>query len=297
VSRAYTTMMSIADCFKEYYTQHNLTFSDSERATIFWQSMLPLSDKLTALRKIMRTTTDAELKSQIQKRISVEEETMTAFMNCDNGYIHTIKLDDSDHISGVFNLINPAVSFGKENCRRIFHIRNELPNDNVASDTNKNFLLYGNAEFKKDGTMIDCECHFSDDPSFTLLNAIEPSGFEEAYIPVLNPFEYGDIVHIMGDTCPAVVMVSREHWNESRERQKSSNYPQNYYSNTMTVEFLYPDGTFSHGHPDILSLEKIEHWDDEDEWNLLKSVSRLMKGHGCIEELFENYRVNKFHKE
>ena len=74
---------------------------------------------------------------------------------------------------------------------------------------------------------------------------------------------------------------------------KNSELPLNYYTNAITVEFLYPNGYFSHGHPDIFALEKIEHWDNENEWNLLKSVSDFMKGKGFIESVFKHYERNK----
>lgn len=67
-----------------------------------------------------------------------------------------------------------------------------------------------------------------------------------------------------------------------------------YDSNTITVEFLYPDGEFSHDHLDIPDLEKIEAWEDEKEWNLLKSISELMKGKGRVGTVFKNYNRNKF---
>lgn len=74
---------------------------------------------------------------------------------------------------------------------------------------------------------------------------------------------------------------------------KNSELPLNYYTNAITVEFLYPDGRFSHDHPNIFALEKIEHWDNENEWKLLQSVSDLMKGKGFIESVFKHYERNK----
>ena len=106
--------LPIADCFKEYYKQHNKSFTDSERATIFWQSQLPLSDKLAALREIMETTADTELKTQIQNRLAIEEKTIETFMSHDSRYIHLVRLDDSDSIYGIFNSIDTAVFYGKE---------------------------------------------------------------------------------------------------------------------------------------------------------------------------------------
>lgn len=88
---------------------------------------------------------------------------------------------------------------------------------------------------------------------------------------------------IMGDDRLAIVVTSQEYWNEYIERRKHSKFPSNYSTNSITVEFLYPDGNFSHGHPNILRLEKVECWNNEKEWQLMQSISSLMKGKGWIE--------------
>ena len=129
-----------------------------------------------------------------------------------------------------------------------------------------------------------------------IINAIQPEGFEDAYIPVLNPFEYGDIVRIMGDSRLAVVITGQEEWDSSLKSCIGRGIAMNYYSNSLTVEFLYPNGEFEHGHPNILALEKVERWDDEDEWNLVCSVSRLMKGRGSVAAVLDYYQANKFKK-
>ena len=154
-------------------------------------------------------------------------------------------------------------------------------------------FLYGRAVFKMDGTLVSCECCSPRKIEFKVINSIEPVGFEEAYIPVLNSFEYGDIVRIIGDTHPAIVVTSRDYWKATKERQKQSEFPQNYYSNTLMVEYLYSNGVFSHGHPDIFALEKVEYWDNEKEWKLLQSISNLMKGKGRIEEVFVKCQAHK----
>ena len=107
---------------------------------------------------------------------------------------------------------------------------------------------------------------------------------------------YCDIVHIMGDSRPAIVVVSQEQWKVTKERQKQSMFPLNYDSNDLTVEFLHPDGEFSHGHPDIFILEKVTQWEDEKEWKLLQAVSNLMKGNGWVEEVLNRYHDNKWDK-
>lgn len=167
-------------------------------------------------------------------------------------------------------------------------------NSHDGSGAIKVAMMGGEAKFKKDGTVIECWCYHSREMEVAVINAIEAVDFEEAYIDVLNPFEYGNIVHIIGDSRPAIVVVSQKEWKRRKEHQKRSKYPPNYYSNSLTVEFLHPDGEFSHGHPDIWELEKVSEWEDKKEWELLQSISALMKGKGWIEEVICKYHTNKW---
>lgn len=288
--------LPISDCVREHYEKHTASFTDSQRATIYWQSMLPLADKLMILKNIHDTTVDEELKVQIQKRLYFEKEMQEIFFRQENGYIYPIWLDDDRDADRVFSSVDAAMAYGKAQCYETYKIRKEILDDLIDENTEENILLCITAEFKKDGTIIDCDrCNFKEH-GFVIINALEADGFEEAYIPVLNPYEYGDIVRIMGDDRPALVVTSQKHWYEHKERLKHTDLPLNYYTNSLTVEFLYPNGEFSHGHPNILYLEKIEQWEDEKEWKLLQSISALMKGEGCIEEVLECFKRNKYDK-
>lgn len=288
--------LPISKDIKELYGKQNKEFTDSERATLFWNSMLSCNEKLTALKEIMESTKDEVLKEQIQRRLDIETEKEKLLMLRDSDYIHSVILDNGKSTAGVFHSVDAAISFGKENCEETFIIKKDLLEDKVESELDEDTLLGGEAEFKKDGTIVDCWCYHSRDMEVTIINAIEATDFEEAYIDVLNPFEYGDIVHIIGDSRLAIVVVSQEQWNRTKEHQKKSRFPQNYYSNSLTVEFLYPDGEFSHGHPDIWVLEKVSEWEDKKEWELLQSISALMKGKGWVGTVLDKYHANKWDK-
>lgn len=290
--------LPISHCLKEHYKKHGASFTDSERATIFWQSSLPLHEKLVALREILDTTEDNTLKGQIQKRLDAEAGEESAFMIRGSGYVHSVFPDDADMAKGIFASVDAAIAYGRENCEETFRINKSILEDGPVpdADAEQGILLGGWAEFRKDGTLLSCYCWSSKEPSFVVTNSIEPEGFEEAYIPVLNPFEYGDIVCIIGDSRPAVVVTSQKDWNGHLERLAQNGMPMNYGTNSLTVEFLYDDGEFSHDHPDILSLEKVGHWEDEAEWNLLQSISGLMKGTGWIGMVLAHYRANKLEK-
>ena len=292
--------LPIADCFKELYEKENKTFTDSERATLFWNMDLPISEKLAALKEIHDMTTDEVLKKQIKARLDREAEIEEAFMSRDKDYIQLVLLDDSDDADRVFESMDSAIAYGKEECEETFHISKHILEERVSPDDNKDsdktgeyLVLGGYAAFKKDGTLISCSYYTSRDYSFTFLNHVEPESFEEAYVPVLNPFEYGDIVRVIGDSRPAIYVTPQGAMERTLKICEEHGYPKNYYLNKMTVEYLYPDGEFAHDHPDLLSLEKLESWDNKEEWELLQSISRLMKGHGWVETVLDHYNKNR----
>lgn len=120
------------------------------------------------------------------------------------------------------------------------------------------------------------------------------SRFEDAYIPLQNPYETGDIVRIVGDSRPAIVQESREQWDSLVERNLKDPYVcyPTFEDNCLRVEFLGEDGEMFHEHPHILSLEKIDQWEDELEWELLQVVSRLIKGEGEMDDFLYYYHKN-----
>ena len=279
------TELPISAAFKEYYAKHNASFSDAERATIFWNSRLPLEQILIALKEIMDTTYDETLKEQIQARLDYEDSITQEFMKKDNRYVHLVLLDDNDSLDSVFLSLEATIEYGKESCEKTFRIIKELPDD--LEPTPDDAFLSITAEFNKDGTLLSRHFSSSEDIEVQIAHSAEPNSFEDAYIPLLNPFEYGDLVRIMGTNIPAIVSTSNERWYKHKKRPKE--VPMDYHSNSLTVEFLHPDATISHGHPDILSLEKLDHWDNQAEWKFLTSVRDVMQGCGCVERLIGNY--------
>lgn len=54
--------LPISKDIKEYYKERNKEFTDSERATLIWNSLLPFNEKLEALQDILDSTADEVLK-------------------------------------------------------------------------------------------------------------------------------------------------------------------------------------------------------------------------------------------
>lgn len=281
---------------RNYYREQGITFTDSQQATIIWNSDLPMPEILDALREIASTTTDEMLKEQIRERLAAEAENERIFLENDGSYFFIFIPDDEDEWgSRYFSTLDAAIAYGKDRSKETFQIRKESFTDkfdgSAANNDSDKMYVGGQAQYTKGGVLLECACYTEE----TSINFSHPyqSRFEDAYIPLQNPFELGDIVKIAGDSRPAIVEVSQEDWKSALERNTngSREIPPSYDNISLTVEFL-DGGEMYHGHPPILWLEKIDQWDDKLEWDVLQEASRLMKGTGSLENFLYYYHQN-----
>lgn len=288
--------LPMSDFMWNFYQSHNVSFTDFQQATIIWNSDLPKSEILDALREIASTTTDEVLKKQIRERLAAEAENERIFLENDGRYFFIfIPDDESEWGSRYFSTSEAAIAYGKDHSKETFQIRKEsfadkLDGSAVNNDSDKMYAG-GQAKYTKGGVLLECEC-YTEETSISFSHP-HPSRFEDAYIPLQNPFELGDIVKIVGDSRPAIVEVSQEAWKRAIERNTngSREIPPSYDNISLTVEFL-DGGEMYHGHPPILWLEKIDQWDDKLEWDVLQEASRLMKGTGSLENFLYYYHQN-----
>lgn len=281
---------------RNYYREQGITFTDSQQATIIWNSDLPKSEILDALREIASTTMDEMLKEQIRERLAAEAENERIFLENDGSYFFIFIPDDEDEWGNrYFSTLDAAIAYGKDHSKETFQIRKESFADkfdgSAANDNSDATYIGGQAQYTKGGVLLECAC-YTEETSISFSHPHQ-SRFEDAYIPLQNPFELGDIVKIVGDSRPAIVEVSQEDWKRSLERNTngSREIPPSYDNISLTVEFL-DGGEMYHGHPPILWLEKIDQWDDKLEWDVLQEASRLMKGTGSLENFRYYYHQN-----
>lgn len=281
---------------RNYYREQGITFTDSQQATIIWNSDLPMPEILDALREIASTTTDEVLKEQIRERLAAEAENKRIFLENDGRYFFIFVPDgENEWESRYFSTLDAAIAYGKDHSKETFQIRKESFTDkfdgSAANNDSDKMYVGGQAQYTKGGVLLECACYTEE----TSINFSHPyqSRFEDAYIPLQSPFELGDIVKIAGDSRPAIVEVSQEDWKRALERNTngSREIPPSYDNISLTVEFL-DGGEMYHGHLPILWLEKIDQWDDKLEWDVLQEASRLMKGTGSLENFLYYYHQN-----
>ena len=286
--------LPMSDFMWNYYQSHNVSFTDSGQATIIWNSGLPRPEILDALREIASTTTDEVLKEQIRERLAAEAENERIFLENDGRYFFIfIPDDENEWKSYYFSTLDAAIAYGKDHSKEAFQIRKEIFADKLdgsaANNDSDTMYIGGQAQYTKSGVLLECEC-YTEEISFSYPH---PSHFEDAYIPLQNPFELGDIVKMAGDSRPAIVEISQEDWKRAIERNTngSREIPPSYDNISLTVEFL-DGGEMYHGHLPILCLEKIDQWDDKLEWDVLQAASQLMKGTGSLESFLYHYHRN-----
>lgn len=292
--------LPMSDFMQNYYQEKEIVFTDSEKATILWNSVIPLprAEILGALREIADTTEDKILKAQIKERLDAEREAARRFQGNDGGCFFICKPSDEDSEEGescYFTTLKAAIAYGKEESCGIFCIEKKIFEDcRINNDTDEAYAVNGCAWYTKDGEMIHCA---RPPYMFGITGDIaneSSARFEDAYIPLQNPFEAGDIVRIAGDSRPAIVQESREQWYSLLERNigEAHTFHPTYGDNCLRVEFLGEDGEMFHEHPYLLSLEKVDQWEDELEWNLLQAAGWLIKGEGEMDGFLYYYHKN-----
>lgn len=206
---------------RNYYREQGITFTDSQQATIIWNSDLPMPEILDALREIASTTTDEVLKEQIRERLAAEAENKRIFLENDGRYFFIFVPDgENEWESRYFSTLDAAIAYGKDHSKETFQIRKESFTDkfdgSAANNDSDKMYVGGQAQYTKGGVLLECACYTEE----TSINFSHPyqSRFEDAYIPLQSPFELGDIVKIAGDSRPAIVEVSQEDWKRALER-------------------------------------------------------------------------------
>lgn len=296
--------LPMSDFMQDYYEKNGITFTDSERATMIWNAHFSWlkAEILDALKEIADTTVDGTLKAQIVGRLDAERESWQQFQENDGRCLFICIPDadqDAEKDSRCFTTLEAAVAYGREENQGAFTIQKEAFWDKINGsgtddDTNETDLVGGRAWYTKAGELLDFTCNSFTSEISVSFSYGEPSRFEDAYIPLQSPFEIGDIVRIAGDSRPAIVQVGRKEWEHDLKRNTdgSRTLPPSFDTTCLTVEFLDADGEMYHGHPHLLSLEKIDRWDDELEWDLLQAAGRLIKGGGSLDEFLLYYHQN-----
>lgn len=118
--------LPISEYLQNWYKEQGFVFTDFERAAIFWNTYLPLEDKLESLREIANTTADEGLRAQIKERLAHEAELKQGFFeNNERNSVYIASSEDKAFGIHYFSTAERAAAYGKANSETAFTVHKE----------------------------------------------------------------------------------------------------------------------------------------------------------------------------
>lgn len=297
-----------------YMEENHREFTDFEKAALIAHAGLPVLKTRELLEKLAKQTEDASLQEQILDRLAVEQQDMEAFRNNTAGYVYAVEVrDDEDaepYVCGYFATSELAYAHGMKqgggfeiikycivghNGRAAKKAKSYLnpylldTEDVEACMTQSDYCGESDAvaRYDKAGTLQyfwSAEIERSDAENIS--RSFDHARFENAFIPVPNPFESGDIVRTTSQPAlHGIVATSQQQWNELLEQVESGNAKwADFIDASITVDFLLEDGQISHEHISPAYLEKFEPQEDDADYDVLMSARAVR--HGGALDLF-----------
>ena len=217
------------------------------------------------------------------ERISLDREDLRAFQENTKGFVYV--LEHADGECRYFAAPDLAYAHGlKYDCA--FSIKKYKINE-------PDDLPAAGLCFTRNGIL---ESFWSDEVESSLKGTTEkmfhPDRFENAFIPVPNPFERGDIVKLLSDGGHGVVSTSSEEWRDFLEKVNAGEHSGcDFIDASITVEFI--DEGICHDHVNPAYLERYEPGTGEADYELLMAASELLKGRGGLDWFVDRYEAYK----
>ena len=290
-----------SETVRKYVIETGYTFTDWQKAALFYHGTLTIQEQFLWLRKLSDSTSDTKLKSQITEYLSREEQAIAVFKNNkDRKFLYILKYaEDLEHYGKEYE--NNMFFFNYEAtycCGKKqgvpFAIGKYRPYTEVDSDADdyENYSVSdmwydknGNAVYFQSSEIPYCE---DSDEDLSM-------NFRDMYYNVPYPFEKGDIVRCIGvesENQVGVVETSQKAYYEWENRIPYLANPPDDSDVQVRVVFPNNDGKFCHQHINPIFLEYYNAELNSDTTgksvldNLLLAGSRLYKGEAILDDLY-----------
>ena len=301
----------------QYMEQNNLEFNDSQAVALICHSWLSVPERHKRLEEFAAETEDENLRKQITEMLSVEKEDLKAFHKNTKGFVYAVLAKEtSDEPCGYFATPELAYAHGlKQTCAFTInkyqivgqngaemrkskgywnpYLMTEMSMEELVDESDRNGLIAW-LDYTQDGILQDFwsqEIERSDKGNIERLYS--PNRFENAFVPMPNPFERGDIVRRLPNGCHGVVSTSAEEWLDLLEKVNAGKYKGSDFSDaSVTVEFVHED-YICHDHVNPAFLERYEPEKGDDDYDLLMTASDLLRGRGGLGWFVRCYETYK----
>ena len=313
---------------REHLKEIGHEFTDAEKATIIYNIVEEVTRRNNLLKQLAGTTSDSELRTQIEERLDFDKRSWQQFIEDDRGCYYTASYLDFDEewdTAGSFAGYKLAKlkieELEKEQEGSGYKIEKYQilgEKENVVKGyyrTNRRLLnLLGNtgenskpcyeeydigdfpiskAEYNSKGQLID---FYSAEMPIEEVEKMEDWGearFEDKFIYIPTPFKPGEVVCSVKDPQTlGVIDMALEHIEWLKE-MAHDDFPKDWTDVSVQVLFLHEDNSLSHDHINPLYLQRAETLPFDFKDSVLYMAGKAIKGETSLSnfiDVYENYR-------
>lgn len=278
--------LPISDYAAAYYKEQGISFTFRQQAHLCWYLHDLLKEQMASLREILAVSDDEKLNTEIRERIAYEERAYACFMaDSDPGCIYIVHPDDNGaYEEEYFASEGNAITYGVNHCEKEFSVEKRWLSDrNPEGASAEN----GDEDLGSENTVLSAYYYTAQgDIRYGISNEYrapfneeDPERFECMFLHIKSPFGMGDIVMGPGFDRPQVVHTDHDCFGKTYDRRKDSGkYIQPDCSdNRIRADYIGTDGEHYYEHTDPFVLWKVDFWEDEGYWEMLKKLSNEIK--------------------
>ena len=282
---------------RNYLNKINFRFSDSEKATIIYNSNTCLQKIHEELMQITKTTENAVLRKQIEERLAWDLNSIKMLKMNQGGFFYALDVfdtwDNEYENEGYYTTFEMAKLTAEKFARKYIITKSKLYNKEMEPENGDINPEIGAIAFNAAGE-LDYFWSEAVAKKEWAANRIErKSRFEEHYIPFPHPFHRGDIVKNLlteevGIIADIPVLEEDDINDDNNGLLDHLLFCKDYSDASIRIEFLLEDGQFRHDHVLPIYLEYANLDEQDCRRQLMESARDLMLGEGSI-ELFQMY--------
>ena len=259
---------AMRNCIKET----NWKFSDFHIATLIFNNCAHYEERVEHLKEIEHLTDDPNLKKQIQQRLEGDKRVLAQLTTATPNCVFLLQ-DDKGRVSGVYGEYETALenfTWDEDFSIAKYQIISNKYKPQFSSGLIgiRDMAAEHQTVFEEDDNIPEClgEINFSsakemysfrdielDDDLIREIDSLDSSRFENAFVPLPNPFEEGDKVRIVSTGDCGVIFGSKASYEEIIERAKQDAFL-DYTDTWLTIHF--PNGDEGdHTHTSRFNLE------------------------------------------
>lgn len=282
---------------RKYLDIINFRFSDSEKATIIYNSNTCLQKIHDELMQIAKTTEDAVLRKQIEERVACDLNSIKMLKMNEGGFFYALDVfdtwDNEYENEGYYTTFEMAKLTAEKFTRKYIITKSKLYDKEMEPENGGINPEVGAIAFDVTGELDYFWSEAVSQKEWAANRIERKSRFEERYISFPHPFQRGDIVkNVLTDEVGIIADIPvfeeddiNDDNNELWDRLLSY---RDYTDASIRIEFLMEDGQFRHEHVLPIYLEYANLDEQDRRKQLMESARDLLMGEGSI-ELFQMY--------